>query len=335
VELAQLVTDAQQGNERARSELYTRFENFLIKYRSFFRSESDAIRLARQYPDVAAFLGLFLGKRSYHAVASRRWSYSLANQISRKVKEIIELGYEIGDPEDIDVIIDMTFFELLMKYDPKGKVRKELRKEGINYDLLSKSQQRRWEAKIPPVGFEGYLINVFKWRLFKNIEAETKGIIPGVGWCKAYVTRQGDKNNSTEDDEMNLAEFMSHEVADTDNMGLDELHIDHDWIAGRTCQPPFDVLSDQERWIIKMRFVDRQGSKEIAESIGVSPSVIRSRYNEISQKLAEELGMDWMEGVYADTPKNGASSPEQPHIDRSAIRSAIAQKFFAPEGTED
>lgn len=329
MELAQLVAEAQAGDGVARSELFTRFENFLIKYRSFFRSEADAVRLAKQYPDVAAFLGLFLGKKSYHAVASRRWSIALSNQISRKVREIIELGNELGSPEDMDAIIDMTFFELLMKYDPKGKVRKELRKEGINYDLLSRSQQRKWEARIPPVGFEGYLINVFKWRLFKNIEAETKGIIPGVGWCKAYAgnaTMDGDFDES-----FNLAEMLSSETEDVEDVGIHTLHIDHDWVAGKTCNPPFDILTNQERWIIKMRFIDRMGSKEIAESVGVSPSVVRSRYNEISQKVADQLGPDWVDNIYADTKENSNGATIQPHIDRSAIRAAIKSKFFGED----
>jgi Sigma-70, region 4 len=287
-ELAALVQRAQDGDAAARDELFTRFENFLKKYKGFFRSEADAIRLARQYSDVAAFLGLFMGKKTFHAVQSRRWSPTLTAQVTRKVNEIRELAREIGDQDDIDTIIDMTFIELIARYDSKGKVRKELKKKGINYDTLSRSQQRRHEADIPPVGFEGYLMNVFKWRLFKNIENETKGVIPGVGWCKAYATTT--QNHDGDETEVNLAEVLAEDTADAFEILGSMEHLDHDWVSGETCYAPFDVLSSQERWILKAKYADHLSSREIAESIGVSPSVIRSRYNEILDKIRPSVG---------------------------------------------
>lgn len=280
-----MVARAQSGDAQARDILFERFEWFLKKYRSFFRSEADAIRLARQYPDIAAFLGLFMGKRTYHAVQSRRWSPSLTADVARKVNEVCELARELGGEEDMNVIIDMTFLELLNKYDEKGKVRKELKKKGIDYDALSASQKARYEAQIPPVGFEGYIINVFKWRLFKNIEAESKGVIPGVGWCKPYVTSPDQEEN----EEVNLAEHLSEDDTEMLTNIADLIHIDHDWISGKTCVHPFDALSQQDRWILKMKFVDRMSSREIGESIGASPSVVRSRFNEIMNKLKAQV----------------------------------------------
>jgi hypothetical protein len=285
VDLASLVVAAQAGDVEARKEIYDRFEWFLVKYKSFFRSESDAIRLAKQYPDIAAFLGLFTGKKTYNAVRARNWSPGLTDHITRKVNEVVELAREIGEEGDIGTIIDMTFYELLSKYDDKGKVRKELKKDGIEYDTLSDSQKRRYDVAIPPVGFEGYLMNVFKWRLFKNIEAESKGVIPGVGWCKSYVTYLGSNEGDAGFESTNLAEHLSEETVDFDDILASFNHIDEDWVNGSGCGHPFNLLTQQERWILKMRFADGMSSRDIGESIGASPSVVRSRFNDIMQTL--------------------------------------------------
>jgi hypothetical protein len=299
-ELADLVKRAQQGDVSARNKLYERFEFFLMKYRTFFHSESDMIRLAKTYPDIASFVALFMSKKMYHAIKSRKWSPDLTDRIIKKTNEIKELANEIGGQEDIDLLIDLTFFELVQKYDTKGKVRKELRKKGLNYDMMMKSEKRKWDKEFPEVGFEGYLVNVFKWRLFKNIEAETKGLIPGVGWCKPYAVGGYDNETMNDEDMMNLAEFESVDESEMIEAITDNININHEWIMGDECGDPFSQLSQQERWILKMRFVEHKGLRQIAESVGMSPSVIRGKYNDIIQKIADGLGPDWFETTYND-----------------------------------
>ena len=286
-EINRLVRLAQLGNEEAKAEIYSKFEWYLFKYRQFFRSESDLIRLTKTYADVGAFFSLYAGKRTRGTISGRRWSAESADYFNRKANEIIELAKDIG-LEDIDTIIDISFFECVRRYDPLAKVKTELAKQDIEYELLEKKLKKKYELRYPSVGFEGFLMAYFKYRLKKNLDAESKGVIPGIGWCKPISTpgyNSLSRDGIDTDELPNYAELESVDDASVLDIIADSIQIDQDWVEGTTCSFPYNLLSKQERWLFKAKFIDHRYAYEIAESIGVSPSVVRARLAEAKQIL--------------------------------------------------
>lgn len=312
-EIAELIEQAHDGSAYAKEMLFEKFEWFLLKYKNFFKSEADAIRITRQYPDVAAFLGLFMSKKSHKAVRSSQWSGTLESAAMRKINELVELAREIGDEGDMDGIIDLTFMELIDRYDPKGKVKKELKKQGLDYSAMSKRKQKEAEEKIPEVGFEGYLINVFKWRLYKNINSETRGVIPGIGWCKSSdLCMTGGDTRELKGVIDSFERNFNSEYFDMLDDLLKEQEIGYDWVSGDSCSYPFDQLTVQERWILKSRFVDNLSYREMSESIGCTNTVMHRRFNEIKSKIKETLDITYYD-IKVINEKNDVSTIRYSH----------------------
>jgi hypothetical protein len=281
-----LVKKAQQGDEKSLNELYTRYEWFLFKYRQMFRSEIDMLRLVRSYSDVASFFSLYVGKRTKNIISNNQANERASNVAFKKANELVELGKEIGGQEDVNSIIDLTFFQCVKRYDPDAKVISELKKLGLDYTSMKKKEQKKYQEQFPVVSFEGFLLTYFKFRLKKNLDVESRGIIPGIGWCKPYGDNETGVNTTeeaTETDQEAITVCIDHDNIETIIAQLQ--NIDHDWVEGTTATWPFDQLSKQERWLIKARFVDRQYTYVIAENIGMSTSIIRARVADIRIKL--------------------------------------------------
>jgi len=261
------------GDEAARLALFNSFKWFLVKYKNLLTDGPTHLN----EKDVRHFMSLFVTSKYRGILLSGKINKEAQVAINQKISELRGQYMEVGK-EDIYSIVDMTFFQCLDVYDELGNVRKECRKHGIDYDSLSKAQKKAWENKHPPVGFEGFIINYFKYLLKKNLDKETKGVMPGVGWCQTLSSEEAD------------IDYVNEEMSDDNSYNIDEVigmsvDFDHDWVLGRNATWPFSELTPQERYILKNRFEDKNYAIKLSEMTGVSPTQIRKQVNEIKEKL--------------------------------------------------
>lgn len=267
--LAKIVSKAKDGDNSSKLQLLESFKWFLKKYKNLLTS--GPINLAEK--DIRQFISLYLNSKVRGLLLSNKLNRDSEQLVYQKVTELRNMCTELGEL-DIESIVDLTFFQCLSVYNEKGKVRKEARKHGIDYDSLSKKEKANWDKKFPPVGFEGFLLNYFKYLLKKNIDKETKGIIPGVGWCQPVSVDFPDVDEVVEEDSYNI-----------DDMFKNNATFDNEWIIGKTCNWPFSELTQRERWLLKNRFEDRNYAVKLADMTGLSPTQIRKQINDIKAKL--------------------------------------------------
>jgi DNA-directed RNA polymerase specialized sigma24 family protein len=72
------------------------------------------------------------------------------------------------------------------------------------------------------------------------------------------------------------------------------------WVLGEKIFPPFDVLSVQERQLIKWRFADGKKSSEISQKINEHPNTVREHLSRIKDKIEEEIKRQNMEELIKD-----------------------------------
>ena len=256
-------------------QLYEKFEFFLKKYSQLL--STGAINL--EYPDIRGFISLFVTSKLRGMVLSGKLTKEAKSAIYTKINQL-RGQYHSMSFEDIESIVNLTFFQCISIYDKKGKVKKELKKHGIDYDSLSDGQKEIYERKYPPVGFEGFLKNYYKYLLRKNLDKENRGLVAGVGWCMPLK----------EDVELEWVYEENTDVTyDIDDAIGESIVIDHKWVDGSKLEWPFTILDAQERWLLKLRYHDRLYAVEISELIGETPSAIRNKINVIKDKLRKEI----------------------------------------------
>jgi hypothetical protein len=310
---------AKSGDETAMADLYERFEFFLLRFRTILKSgKFDA------NPSTRKFLALYVevrpdnsGRQLRNALLARAARGPMNWRMMEMAKENIAMLREQLRPlddTDIDSIIDVTFFQCVDVYDHKGKVRAELRKQNIDYDGLSDSSKRRYDTKrdekgnlvYPEIGFQGFLSNYFHYLLRKNLDKEIRGVMPGLGWCDLWEDHTTpDFERSMNDPDHNDAQTVTHKAySSIEDQYEKSVDIDHNWVAGATCQWPFSELNSQERWLIKARYYDKMFVCDIADILGISTSAIRNRIKTARDKLLKVGGEElqaWLEHEYVPT----------------------------------
>lgn len=271
--IAELVRKAKLGDEPAKLELLDKFKWFLLKYKNLLTVGPTHLN----EKDVRHFMSLFVSSKVRGMLLSGKLTREGQSIVNQKIFELRGMFVEVG-LEDIESIVDLTFFQCLNVYDDKGKVRKEVRKHGIDYDELTSKEKLVWEKKYPAVGFEGFILNYFKYLLKKNLDKETKGVMPGVGWCQTASSEEAD------------IDYLNDEQIEKEFYNIDEvigtnIIFDHEWVNGKTATWPFNELSTQERYLLKNRFEDKNYAIKLSEMIGVSPTQIRKQINIIKDKL--------------------------------------------------
>lgn len=295
-DLPYVVALAKSGNSAAINDLYERFEFFLLRFRSLLKAgKFDG------HPMVRQFLALYVevsseggGRALRNALLSRKGMNWRFMESSKDLIGMLREQLSTMDDDDIDSIINVTFFQCLSVYDPKGKVRLELKKKGVDYDGLSEVTKKKYDKLHPEVGFHGFMYNYFHYLLRKNIDKEIRGVMPGSGWCDLYADHTlPEFENSSMDPEYFDAEAVDQSsYQSASDQSERDVAIDHDWVEGSSAQWPFDILTPQERWIIKARFYDRMFACDIADRLGISTSAIRNRIRIAKEKLLEEAGED-------------------------------------------
>jgi hypothetical protein len=253
-ELQTLITNAQRGDPRARTQLLYEFRNFLTKYVTLlYYCKYDY----RNY-DMRKFIALYVADsgirfRLLRGKSSPRDQKSLA-KILHDLQFMIQ---RYGDEEDVRQTVEMTFLQCLPNY-KRSK---------------SKSKPDEW------IPFSGYIYNYYYFLLKRNVDAF---LIDQNARTTFPLITESDML-ADDSNEMPPGYTEPPEPSAEDLLGPDI--IDEFWVVGDTALFPFDSLSIQERQLLKWRYVDGLRSSEIAQRITEHPNTVRERFARIKERI--------------------------------------------------
>lgn len=256
-EMQDIINRAQKGDMAAQNELLEIFSNFLSKYTAMLYHS----RFTLSDYDIRRFVALFVKDPSVRM-------YLLKNKLSpggyKHVHEVMRgiqyMAQRYGDQEDIDQTVKMTFLQCVMNY------------------TRTPSKQGGW------VPFSGYLYSYYFYLLKKNVDIF---LIDQLG-RKTFPLISDDDSAESFGDEEKQAGFTAPPDPSVEEMLYAE-KIDEYWVAGDTCQPPYDCLTIQERQLLKWRFADGERSSDIANRITEHPNTVREHFNRIRGKLTDAI----------------------------------------------
>jgi hypothetical protein len=324
-----LVVLAGCGDEEAKLELYHRFRWFLLKYRALLKS-GIFNAYSKERRDIRLFVSFYSKSPQIRGLLmSYRGIPVGQTKVVQAVNKIIgQLHFQcksLGD-EEIDSIIDMTFFQCANVYDPKRKVKEACNAEGLVYDKLTTAKQEKWDKEVPEVGFEGFMFNYFHFLLRKNLDTVLNGIQAGIGIAASGV----ETSTITVADDNPYADRITLQAKEfEDDLRPDE-PIDSNWDGGSTAQWPWDELSQQERWLIKQRYHNKRFACEIGESVGMSASVIRNRIKAAKAKVIDVSVEDnahyrWKRETEKEFQRSHQDQKREEETDRFSVGAPLNQ----------
>jgi hypothetical protein len=156
--------------------------------------------------------------------------------------------------EDVRQTVDMTFFQCVKRYERKGEIP-----------------------------FSAFLYSYFFYLLKKNVDTF---LIDQLG-RKTFAIMDISEGDLSQDGK----EAASGVNVDTLEYAVSDLlfsqNIDEFWVLGETATLPFDMLTVQERQLLKWRYIDKNRSSEIALKITEHPNTVREHIAKIKSKLKE------------------------------------------------
>lgn len=156
--------------------------------------------------------------------------------------------------EDVRQTVNMTFFQCVQRYERKGEIP-----------------------------FSAFLYSYFFYLLKKNVDTF---LIDQLG-RKSFAL----VDNSNQDSQQGDSEAPSGVNVDTLEYAVKDLMfaepVDEFWVLGETATAPFDLLTVQERQLLKWRYIDKKRSSEIALKITEHPNTVREHIGKIKIKLKE------------------------------------------------
>lgn len=313
-----LVVLAGANDEEAKMELYHRFRWFLLKYRALLKG-GIFNAYSKDRRDVRMFISFYAKSKQIRGLLMSHKGIPVGQtkvvaSVNRVIGQLQTQCRSLGEDE-IDSIIDMTFFQCVNVYDPKRKVKDACTEEGLSYDKLSVKKQIEWDEKVPEVGFEGFMFNYFHYLLRKNLDTVLNGVQAGIGLAKGFNALTDEFQNPELDEITEPAAY--HPEGET--------VIDSSWDGGSTADWPWDELSQQERWLIKQRYHNRRFACEIGESVGMSASVIRNRIKAAKAKIVEVSLEDhahnrWRQGTEKEYQKSHEEKRREEETDRFSVK---------------
>lgn len=265
-ELQGLITKAKLGSGEAQGELLKVFNNFLTKYVTMLFYGKYNLH---DY-DIRRFVALFIKDSNVRRYLLRnKLSPQGLRHVHEDMNRINGMVQRYGDEEDIRQTVSMTFLQCVTRYKPA-------------------------QSKIKPdevVPFKGYIYSYFFYLLKKNVDAF---LIDQLGRKTYHLLGDDEFGDEDSDDDV----FGFHAPAGPgveETLGTDE--VDEFWVSGDTAMWPFNELSQQERQLIKWRYIDGYRSSEIAEKITEHPNTVREHFNRIRLHIRDILGdeeLAWM-----------------------------------------
>lgn len=259
-EMQALITAAKNGDGASSQELLKVFKNFLTKYVTLLYYGKYSLS---DY-DIRRFIGLFVKDRTIRQFLGRnKLNESGIKHVNECMRGIQYMIQRYCDEEDVVQTVNMAFLQCISVYQRKNEIP-----------------------------FSGFLYSYFFYVLKKMVDAY---LIDQLG-RKTFPLIEDDDWGDAASDEEKVQGFTAPPVP-----GVDELlgveAIDEYWVAGDTCMPPFDVLTVQERQLLRWRYVENERASEIAQRVTEHPNTVREHFNKIRQKIFEEIQRDLNESV--------------------------------------
>lgn len=248
-EIQDLIKRSQQGDQRAQLKLLEIFDNYLWKYINLLYYEKYDLS---NY-DLRTFINLFVPDPGLRAsVRQQKFSPPVRNGVYKVVHGIYLMTRRYGDEEDIAQTVKMAFLHCISTYERRGEIP-----------------------------FSGFLYSYYKFILKKFVD-------------NFLIDQNGRNTYPLIDPEQSLPEDETPVGAvapPTDHLEemLGAEKIDEFWVAGDTCYPPFDVLTIQERQLLRWRYEDGYKASEIAHRITEHPNTLREHFTRIRSKLREQV----------------------------------------------
>lgn len=255
-EMQDLIAKAKKGSSYHQQEILKVFSNFLTKYISLLYYSKYNLN---DY-DIRRFISLFIkdpGTR--YALMKNKLNNQNFKVINECMRGINYMTKRYGDEEDIRQTVYLTFFQCITRYERKDSAK-------------------------GPIPFSGFLYSYFFYLLKKNVDTF---LIDQLG-RKTFYLLDDDATND-ESDENYVVGFKADPVEYSMEQMLSVDKIDEFWVLGERVQPPFDILSIQERQLLKWRYVDGERSSEISLKINEHPNTIREHLSRIKAKVSEYI----------------------------------------------
>ena len=249
-------------SNRAQAELLKTFHNFLTKYVTMLYYGKYNLN---DY-DIRRFTALFVKDINIRRFLLKN---KLNDQGFKHVQEcmrgITMMTQRYGDEEDIRQTVSMTFLQCVSRYRP----------------AYSKIKDKEEEV----VPFKGYIYSYFFYLLKRNVDAF---LIDQLG-RRTFPLLSDEEVGGEDDSDVKVQGFTAPpEPGVEETLGPDE--VDEFWVAGDSAMWPFTALNQQERQILKWKYVDGFRSSEIAQKITEHPNTVREHFKRIRAKMQEIVG---------------------------------------------
>ena len=253
-EIQTIIANAKAGDSQQMERLLEVFENFLAKYINVLYYGKYSL----EDQDMRRFVALFLKDKSLRLFTLRN---QLNPQSRKAVNDIINgISYMVkryGDKQDVMHTVQMSFIQCVVRYERKGTIP-----------------------------FSGYIYSYFYYMLKKNID---EYLIDQLGLKTFPLITESD---AEEDGERQPGYYAP--VDETDIMALIPDEIDEYWVAGDTSMPPFDRLTQQQRQLIRWRYILVETAGNISDRISEHPKTVRDNFKKIRIALREAMAQDGM-----------------------------------------
>lgn len=252
-EMQDLINKAKTGDQKAQLQLLEIFDNYLWKYINLlYYGKYDL----KNY-DVRTFVILFVADPQVRAGLKRQKMGSGGYKaVQEVVRGIQYMAQRYGDVEDIAQTVKMAFLHCVMTYEKRG-----------------------------PIPFSGFIYSYYKFILKKFVDTF---LIDQLGRKTFPLMDEVITDHDEEDRQVGFAAPPTDYLEDM----LGAQKIDEYWVVGDTCYPPFDILSVQERQLLRWRYEDGYKASDIARRITEHPNTLRDHFTKIRKRLREQLDQD-------------------------------------------
>lgn len=247
-----LIARAKTGSSKDQEELIKVFNNFLTKYTTMLYYGKYNLK---DY-DIRRFISLFIkdpGTR--FSLMKLKFNSNVIKNVNECMRGINYMAKRYGDEEDIRQTVDMTFFQCIQRYERKGSIP-----------------------------FSGFLYSYFFYLLKKNVDTF---LIDQLG--RKTFPLLADESGGDGNSEDNQVGFKADPVEYSMEQMLYVDSIDEFWVLGENNMEPFNILSVQERQLLKWRYVDGMRSSQISARINEHPNTVREHLVRIRNKVKEAI----------------------------------------------
>lgn len=253
-EMQSLLKDAKKGVERAQNELLKIFDNYLRKYVALLYFGKYDLK---NY-DIRTFIVLFVADPALRAgLKHQKMAAPGYKAVAEIVRGVQYMAHRYGDVEDIEQTVKMAFLHCVNTYERRGEIP-----------------------------FSGYLYSYYRYILKRFVDMF---LIDQLG--RKTFPLLADSDIYGEEGEDDQVGFPAPPTPALEAM-LGAEKIDEFWVAGDTCYPPFDILSVQERQLLKWRYEDQYKASEIAVRITEHQNTLREHFARIRHRLKEAISQD-------------------------------------------